>query len=163
MTSLRPYVGDADRKIFGDLSLYVQVPGLNIGWAAAVSWNDNHSVAAILSIRCKWSEIGEKVWYGVVDLERTTVGGSNSLPIEEPQAVLVGKRPFFQGLIENAVPTAKHRFIINAIREAYPRPEGLCVDILRTFLTVATRPTAKVGVRSENAASAGVWQIRVNG
>src|SRR5437879_5260562 len=133
-------VGHAYDQVRGDLALYVQIPSLDVGRASAVSRHEDDPTirlprAAILRFGRQGSKIRKNTRHTSINLEAARRG--QTLPIEKSQAVLVGKRSLFQWLVEDAITSAKHCLVVDAVSEAYARAECFFVGILRTLPSIA--------------------------
>src|ERR1700730_14267450 len=166
VSALGAHISHAHEQVRGDLALYVEIPGLDVGRAPGVCGNGNHSVAAVLTIRRKGSGIGENAGHAIIDLDRPGnrwgTGWRNRLLIEKSQTVLVGKRAFSERFVENTITPAQYRLIVDAVSKAYARAERLLVNILRTLPSVPVGPTSKICVGSKNATGAGIRKLGVN-
>src|ERR1700704_263621 len=155
-------IGDANHQVRSDLPLDVEIPGLHIGRASAICRNQNHTVAAVLAVGCKRSRVRENACNAIINLGWATVGGSNRLPVKEPQAVLVGERTFLERLIEDSITAAEYGLVIDAVSEAHARTERFRINVLWARPSVSSSAGSKISVGPGDTACSRICKSRIN-
>src|ERR1700676_684504 len=98
----------------------------------------------------------------VIDLCRAAVRHVHSLAVEESQSILVSKGSFFQRFVIDAIATAQHGLIVDAVSKSQTWSESLVVSVLRALATVSPGSGTEVGVSAQDIAGVRIGEFRIN-